>query len=113
MSNDRVKINLSGVEKTLLMPLWGRAKETEKNDPLIVDSYAKGIIDKIDYSFLVVLILGIAFAFLTLARVLVIFLESYTGYTYAFFLGLIISSAFFIFYSNKKNRLFSPVFYKL
>lgn len=64
---------------------------------------SKDIVNKIDYSFLIVLILGIAFAFLSLAKILVIFLESYPGYTYAFFLGLIISSAFFIFYSNKKN----------
>jgi O-methyltransferase involved in polyketide biosynthesis len=31
MNNNKIKIDLSGVQKTLLMSLWGRAKETEKN----------------------------------------------------------------------------------
>ncbi len=51
MKKNKIKIDLSGVQKTLLMPLWGRAKETEKNNPLIVDTYAKEIINKIDYDF--------------------------------------------------------------
>lgn len=45
------KINLHGVQETLIIPLWARAKEAEKTDPLINDIYAKDIVAKIDYDF--------------------------------------------------------------
>ncbi|MBN2837033.1 MAG: class I SAM-dependent methyltransferase [Candidatus Delongbacteria bacterium] len=45
------KINLSGVQETLLLPLWGRAFETKKEHPLLVDKEAVRIIDQIDYDF--------------------------------------------------------------
>ena len=51
LRSKNIKIELSGVQKTLLMPLWGRAYETEKKEPVISDTYAKEIISKIDYDF--------------------------------------------------------------
>ena len=44
-------IELGGVQKTLLLPLWGRAVETRKAHPLLVDETAVKIIGTIDYDF--------------------------------------------------------------
>ena len=54
----------------------------------------------IKFRFLVPIICGIALAFILLANVLGHFLENYPTYTYAFFLGLILSSAIFVFKIN-------------
>lgn len=48
---DTTKISLSGVQETLLLPLWGRAFETEKDKPLLIDNEAVRIIGQIDYDF--------------------------------------------------------------
>ena len=48
---DRVNINLGNVQKTLFLPLWGRAVETRKKHPLLVDETAVKIIDQVDYNF--------------------------------------------------------------
>jgi len=37
----------SDLEKTLLIPLWARSKETENNDPIIKDSWSSDIIQKL------------------------------------------------------------------
>lgn len=42
---------LGAVQKTLLLPLWGRAVEARKPHPLLVDSAAVRIMDSIDYDF--------------------------------------------------------------
>jgi O-methyltransferase involved in polyketide biosynthesis len=42
---------LGSVQKTLLLPLWGRAVEMRKAHPLLVDPTAARIIDSIDYDF--------------------------------------------------------------
>jgi O-methyltransferase involved in polyketide biosynthesis len=47
----KIEIDLSDVQKTLLLPLWGRAVETRKKNPMLVDTAAVGIIDRIDYDF--------------------------------------------------------------
>jgi O-methyltransferase involved in polyketide biosynthesis len=47
----KIKIDLSDVQKTLLLPLWGRAVETRKKNPMLVDTAAVGIINRIDYDF--------------------------------------------------------------
>jgi O-methyltransferase involved in polyketide biosynthesis len=47
----KIKVELGEVQKTLLMPLWGRAKEFEKEKPLIRDKYAFELINKLDYDF--------------------------------------------------------------
>jgi O-methyltransferase involved in polyketide biosynthesis len=48
---DRIKINLGDVQKTLFLPLWGRAAETRKAKPLLVDKTAVKIIDQVDFDF--------------------------------------------------------------
>lgn len=45
------KVDLKGVQETLLMPLWGRAVETQKEKPLLVDKEAVKIINSINYDF--------------------------------------------------------------
>lgn len=49
--NTKVKIELGEIQKTLLIPLFGRAKEYDKNDPLVKDKYAREIVENIDYDF--------------------------------------------------------------
>jgi len=46
-----VKINLKKEKETLLIPLYTRAVESLKPDPVIIDPKAKEILDKIDYNF--------------------------------------------------------------
>ena len=46
---EKIEINLGNVQKTLLLPLWGRAVESKKANPLLVDETAERIIDLIDY----------------------------------------------------------------
>lgn len=47
----KIKMELGEVQKTLLMPLWGRAKEYERVNPLIKDKYAFDLLNKLDYDF--------------------------------------------------------------
>ena len=49
MSSEEIK--LDGVKETLMMPLWGRAYETKKENPLLEDQTAVKIIDSINYDF--------------------------------------------------------------
>jgi O-methyltransferase involved in polyketide biosynthesis len=49
--NDNQKISLGAVQETLLLPLWGRAVETQKNKPLLMDKVAVSIIKDINYDF--------------------------------------------------------------
>ena len=49
--SQKVAIELRSVQQTLLLPLWGRAIETRKRKPLLVDRTAAEIIDRIDYDF--------------------------------------------------------------
>src|SRR5512140_1405258 len=51
MMNNRITINLGNVQKTLFLPLWGRAVETRKKHPLLVDETAARILDQVDYDF--------------------------------------------------------------
>jgi O-methyltransferase involved in polyketide biosynthesis len=48
---DRININLGNVQKTLFLPLWGRAMETGKRSPMLVDETAVRIIDQVEYDF--------------------------------------------------------------
>jgi len=48
------KINLIGVQETLLLPLWGRAIETKKEIPLLFDNTAVRIIENIGYDFSII-----------------------------------------------------------
>jgi O-methyltransferase involved in polyketide biosynthesis len=48
---DKIHIELGNVQKTLLLPLWGRAVETHKSTPLLIDHTAAQIIEKLEYDF--------------------------------------------------------------
>lgn len=47
-------IKLGSVQETLLLPLWGRAVETKKQKPLLIDEKAVSIINSIHYDFTVI-----------------------------------------------------------
>jgi O-methyltransferase involved in polyketide biosynthesis len=49
--SEKIAINLGNVQKTMLLPLWGRAVETRKEHPLLVDHTAHEMVEKIDYDF--------------------------------------------------------------
>lgn len=59
----------------------------------------------IDFSFFIPLILGIGIAFLSLSKVIGYCLDVYTAYTFAFFLGLIIASAYILFTQIKEINI--------
>jgi len=44
-------MKLTGVQETLFLPLWGRARETQKSKPLLIDNTAVSIVESIDYDF--------------------------------------------------------------
>lgn len=46
-----IKINLGSVQQTLLLPLWGRAVETQKEHPLLMDATALRIVNDLDFDF--------------------------------------------------------------
>lgn len=48
---EKFEVKLGNVQRTLLLPLWGRAVETQKKEPLLVDRTAAEIIGKINYDF--------------------------------------------------------------
>ena len=45
------EVNLGSVQETLLLPLWGRAVETQKSQPLLVDHLAVSIVKSLNYDF--------------------------------------------------------------
>ena len=47
--SEKITIELGNVQKTLLLPLVGRAIETQKEKPLLIDRNAVEIVEKIDY----------------------------------------------------------------
>lgn len=48
---EKININLGDVQKTLFLPLWGRAVESKKKNPMLVDQTAARIIEQVDYDF--------------------------------------------------------------
>ena len=48
---EKIKIELGNVQKTLFLPLWGRAVESKKRKPMLVDETAVRIIEQVDYDF--------------------------------------------------------------
>lgn len=65
----------------------------------------------IDFVFLIPLVAGIALAFLTLANLIGFFLDVIPTQTFAFFFGLILASAFLVYYNHKSLfHLSSAVF---
>jgi len=47
----KIKIEKGTIQETLLLPLWGRAYETQKKSPRLVDENAVEIIKNFDYDF--------------------------------------------------------------
>jgi O-methyltransferase involved in polyketide biosynthesis len=47
----KIEIKKGTVQETLLLPLWGRAYETQRKNPRLIDKDAAEIINKIDYDF--------------------------------------------------------------
>lgn len=48
----KIRVKKGTIEETLLLPLWGRATETKKPRPRLVDKKAVEIINSLDYDFL-------------------------------------------------------------
>jgi O-methyltransferase involved in polyketide biosynthesis len=48
---EKISVQLGNIQKTMLLPLWGRAMETGKKHPLLVDKTAVSVMEKIDYDF--------------------------------------------------------------
>jgi O-methyltransferase involved in polyketide biosynthesis len=46
-----MKLDLSGVEETLLVPLWGRARFSRENPSILNDTKAIELVDQLDYDF--------------------------------------------------------------
>ncbi len=47
----KIKVKKGTVEETLLLPLWGRAYETQKDKPRLIDKKAVEIMERLDYDF--------------------------------------------------------------
>ncbi len=47
----QIHVELGNVQKTLFLPLWGRAMETRKSNPMLKDEAAVRIIDQVDFDF--------------------------------------------------------------
>jgi O-methyltransferase involved in polyketide biosynthesis len=45
------RVDLGDVQKTLFLPLWGRAEESKKQNPLLIDETAIRIINQVDFDF--------------------------------------------------------------
>ena len=50
----KIPIDLTSVQETLLLPLWGRAVETRKAAHQLTDTFAAEIVDAIDYDFTII-----------------------------------------------------------
>lgn len=49
--SETVDPQLEGVPETLLIPLWARAQEQKRTDPIIIDPDAARIVESLDYDF--------------------------------------------------------------
>jgi O-methyltransferase involved in polyketide biosynthesis len=49
--SDKIAVDLGNVQKTLFLPLWGRAVESQKKHPMLVDPTALEIIASVDFDF--------------------------------------------------------------
>ena len=68
--------------------------------PLLKGDFAEfrtKLFEEIDFELFIPLILGIGIAFLTLAKVISYLLDTQTAYTFSFFLGLILASAYILY----------------
>ena len=84
---ERLIYAISSIRFSFLKPLL-------KGD--ISDFKAK-LIEEIDFELFIPLFLGIGIAFITLAKVISYLLDTQTAYTFSFFLGLILASAYILY----------------
>lgn len=49
--SEKIAVDLGNVQRTLLLPLWGRGSETRKAHPLLVDQTALRIMERVDFDF--------------------------------------------------------------
>ena len=49
--SQKISIKKGTIQETLLLPLWGRAYETQKKNPRLIDKKAVEILEKFDYDF--------------------------------------------------------------
>jgi len=47
----KANTDLGDIQKTLLLPLWGRAVESKKREPILIDKTAIEIMEQIEYDF--------------------------------------------------------------
>jgi O-methyltransferase involved in polyketide biosynthesis len=47
----KIMVELGDIQKTLFMPVWARAVETKKKNPILVDRTALEVIDAVDFDF--------------------------------------------------------------
>ena len=59
--------------------------------------FKEKLIEEIDFELFIPLILGIGIAFISLAKVISYLLDTQTAYTFSFFLGLILASAYILY----------------
>ena len=64
--------------------------------------FKEKLVEEIDFELFIPLFLGIGIAFITLAKVISYLLDTQTAYTFSFFLGLILASAY-ILYTKLEN----------
>ena len=51
MKDRDIKIDFGEVQTTLLFPLIALGRETEKKNPILYDTYARDIVERIDCDF--------------------------------------------------------------
>lgn len=84
---ERLVKGISRINFTFLKPLF-------KGD---FKGFKERLVYEVDFELFVPLLIGIAVAFLTLSKVISYLLETQTAYTFSFFLGLILASAYILY----------------
>jgi O-methyltransferase involved in polyketide biosynthesis len=50
--NNKIRVALGDIQRTLFMPVWARAVETRKKNPMLTDNTAIKIMETVDFDFL-------------------------------------------------------------
>lgn len=92
---ERLVHAISSINFTFIKPLL----------KLDFNGFKEKLFEEIDFELFIPLILGIGIAVLTLARVISYLLEEQTAYTFSFFLGLILASAYILYTQLKEKNI--------
>jgi putative membrane protein len=68
-------------------------------------TFKSTLLDEVDFGLFIPLFLGIAVAMLTLARLVTYAMDTYTAFTFSFFLGLIVASSYILFTKISKINI--------